>query len=135
MTQYKLIVDKSKQMIYVANKKGRILEKMLCSTGSGIERDGYSGITPNGIYSIRDIVDSKDLSWIGDPTGLRRPYSPWMFTLDYEPEGLAIHGTDEPRKLGLPVTHGCIRVSKDNVIKLKQKYVDIGTLVGVIDDN
>lgn len=131
MVQHKLVVDKGNQTLYVLNQ-GRMVAEMPCSTGNGIPANGYSGITPNGVYSIADIVDSKDLVWDGDPRGQRKPYGPWMFTLDDNPRGLAIHGTDEPQKLGLAVTHGCIRVSYDDITRLKENYVDIGTLVEII---
>lgn len=36
----------------------------------------------------------------------------------YFGEGLAIHGTDKPELLGQRVSHGCIRLSNDNALRL-----------------
>ena len=141
MNQYKVIINKQKNKLYV--KKGnKVLEEIICSTGSGINQRvyhhldnkiiTYSGDTPNGTYKIKEIIYSKDLGWLGDPIGQKRPYGHYIFALDNNPYGIAIHGTDEPEKLGSPVTNGCVRVSNNDIKKLKEKYVKIGTLVEIM---
>lgn len=35
-------------------------------------------------------------------------------------EGIAIHGTDETKRLGRPASHGCVRLSKENARTLYQ---------------
>ena len=42
-----------------------------------------------------------------------------------------IHGTDEEGRLGLPVSHGCIRMSNREVIELFDK-VEVGTIVYIV---
>lgn len=44
---------------------------------------------------------------------------------------IAIHGTDRPDLLGSPVSHGCIRMSNQDVLRLYQE-VEVGTPV-IID--
>lgn len=129
MKEYELKIDKSVQELYVI-ENGEVVGIVPCSTGTGIPANGYDCVTPEGVYSVTKIVDSRDLGWEGDPTGQRRPYGPWMFNLSID--GIAIHGTDEPKNLGTPVTHGCIRVSDYAIVILRKNYVKEGTLVEII---
>jgi len=43
-----------------------------------------------------------------------------------------IHGTDEEGLLGKPVSHGCIRMGNQDIIKLFSK-VEVGTLVNIVN--
>lgn len=129
--KYAIRVNKDEQNLYVRNGKD-IVETMVCSTGCGHSVGDFGGITPNGSYNVVNVVDTHNTGWPGNAESKRRPYGPWMFVLN-DPRGkLAIHGTDEPELLGKPVSHGCVRVSNSDIVKLKENYVEIGTLVEIV---
>ena len=75
--------------------------------------------TPGGLYYTEDFVQ------LDDPNG---PYGAYAYGLSGfsevltsfggGPGQLAIHGTNEPDKLGSDVSHGCIRLSNPDIIKL-----------------
>jgi len=46
----------------------------------------------------------------------------------YLEEQIAIHGTNKPELLGQPVSHGCIRMTNEDVRRLYYE-IDIGTPV------
>ena len=46
----------------------------------------------------------------------------------YLTEEIAIHGTDNPELLGSPISHGCVRMSNEDVLRLYHE-VEIGTPV------
>ncbi len=125
---YWLSIDKDEQKLYVM-KGNDSIEEMLCSTGTEIRSNGYDCKTREGRFKITSIENSSDYIW--EPQPYRRPYGPWLFdiiSLDKDVSN-AIHGTDEPEKLGRKASHGCIRVSNENITKLKEKYVMRGTHV------
>ncbi len=43
-----------------------------------------------------------------------------------------IHGTDEEGRLGLPVSHGCIRIGNTEIIELFD-HIDVGTIVTILE--
>lgn len=128
------LVNKDTQRLFVM-KGNKVLEQMLCSTGTGkavYDGDGekmFSGRTENGTYMIDEMKLSSKTPSPDDPK--RRPYGPWTLCF-FEDEAKALHGTDEPRKLGRRASAGCIRVSNENITKLKETYVGPGTEVLVI---
>lgn len=75
--------------------------------------------TPGGLYYTEDFVK------LDDPNG---PYGAYAYGLSGfsevltsfggGPGQLAIHGTNEPDKLGTDVSHGCIRLSNPDITKL-----------------
>lgn len=78
--------------------------------------------TPPGLYYITELLKQSD------PYG---PYGPYAFGLsvhsqiaeiqeEFPASGgrIGLHGTDDPYALGTDVSHGCIRLSNDNIVKL-----------------
>lgn len=78
--------------------------------------------TPPGLYYITELLKQPD------PYGL---YGPYAFGLSVHTEiatiraefpasdgRIGLHGTDDPSGLGTNVSHGCIRLSNANIIKL-----------------
>ena len=65
-------------------------------------RQGYD--TPSGSYrAFRMEADHFSKEWDDAPM----PHS-----IFFTPEGHAIHGTDHVRNLGMPASHGCVRLSR-----------------------
>jgi lipoprotein-anchoring transpeptidase ErfK/SrfK len=130
MVKYRLLVNKEKQRLYVLHKK-EIVRTMKCSTGT--EKKDQE--TPVGKYSIPKIEKTTDTEWIENEKE-RWKYGPWIcYLVDNKGRevDIAIHGTDEPGKLGLPLSVGCIGVSNRNIIELVRNFVKVGTLVDIVD--
>jgi lipoprotein-anchoring transpeptidase ErfK/SrfK len=79
--------------------------------------------TPGGLYYTTELVKTPN------PNGVYGPYayglsgfSEVLQTFNGGPGQLGLHGTNEPQKLGSKVSHGCIRMSND----------DITTLAGIL---
>ena len=128
MVKYRLLVDKEKQKLCVSNS-GKIIRIMRCSTGT--EKKNQE--TPIGTYIISDIYRSCDAAWMSE--GEEKGYGPYICDLADEKGRemeIAIHGTDEPERLGLPVSIGCVRVSNRNIVELVRKFVKSGTLVDIV---
>lgn len=89
--------------------------------------------TPLGRFYIRDIIAQTD------PGG---PYGPWILALSGFSEtlttfggglpALALHGTDEPDRIGTAISSGCVRVPNE-VISLLAETVPLGTPVTIVD--
>jgi lipoprotein-anchoring transpeptidase ErfK/SrfK len=83
--------------------------------------------TPNGTYYTTELLEPPD------PKGAYGPYaiglsghSDVLTTFDGGPGQLGIHGTNEPQNIGKKISHGCIRLKNEDVTKL----VDIGMPLG-----
>ena len=96
-------IDKSKQQMTV-RADGETLYTWPVSTG----RAGYD--TPDGDFKPNRMErDHYSVEWDDAPM----PYS-----IFFTQEGHAIHGTNEVRHLGQPVSHGCVRLSVKNAATL-----------------
>lgn len=79
--------------------------------------------TPGGLYYTTELVKTPN------PDGVYGPFayglsgfSEVLQTFNGGPGQLGIHGTNQPERLGTKVSHGCIRLSND----------DISTLAGIL---
>jgi lipoprotein-anchoring transpeptidase ErfK/SrfK len=98
-----ITIDKSAQRMTVA-VDGAVRWTWPVSTGSR----GYD--TPNGSYTaFRMEKDHFSREWDDAPM----PHS-----IFFTKRGHAIHGSYETRRLGRPVSHGCVRLSPGNAAKL-----------------
>lgn len=130
MVKYRLLVDKEKQKLYVLHRED-IVRTMRCSTGT--EKKNQE--TPIGTYIISNIYRSCDAVWMEE--GEEKGYGPYICDLDDEKGRemeIAIHGTDEPERLGLSVSIGCVRVSNRNIVELVRKFIKSGTLVDIVEN-
>jgi hypothetical protein len=96
-------IDKSaQQMSVTVDGQPRYLWPV--STG----RPGYD--TPNGVYKVNR-MDADHLSQEWDN-------APMPHTMFFDMHGHAIHGFFDVKHLGMPVSHGCVRLSPDNAATL-----------------
>ena len=76
--------------------------------------------TPNGTFkAFRMEADHFSKEWDDAPM----PHS-----IFFTKQGHAIHGTDASRRLGVPASHGCVRLSRDNAAKLYALVEEQGVL-------
>ena len=100
----------------------------------GVAVGGGGYYTPTGLHSIQDKqVDPTwnvpTSSWAGDLAGQSIPPGPsnplkarWMGIYN----GAGIHGTDDTGSIGSAASHGCVRMTVDDVIDLFDR-VEVGT--------
>lgn len=67
------------------------------------------------------------------PPGPANPLGDFAMRLDVHPGDYLIHGTNNPLAVGMPVTHGCIRMFPEDVAALFPT-VPVGTKVRLIND-
>ncbi len=109
---YAVVVSLSKKTLTVFKAGAEVMSE---SVGVGTAQ--YP--TPTGSFFMRELARPRN------PNGA---YGPWAFGLSGYSNVLqkfgrgdgqiGIHGTNEPKKLGTQVSHGCIRMRNDAVTKL-----------------
>jgi lipoprotein-anchoring transpeptidase ErfK/SrfK len=95
----------------------------------GVARDNTP--TPGGLYYTTELIKTPN------PGGAYGPYafglsgfSDTLTSFNGGPGQLGIHGTNEPAAIGTQVSHGCIRMSNDDISRLA-KVLPLGTPVQI----
>lgn len=132
-----LIVNTSDN-IFILMKDNQPILKGKCSTGSYIllKTDGdrqWLFKTPRGIFKVtmklkNPVWYKPDWAYLEDGLSIPSRESPKRyqdgvlgdFALGFG-QGYLIHGTLYKRMLGLPVTHGCVRLGDDDMYQVFQK--------------
>jgi L,D-transpeptidase YbiS len=133
-----IVVNTTLNRIYV--KKGdEVLVDAVCSTGSNTELRTPDGkrrwffATPRGVFKVRSRMErptwvKPDWAFIEEGEPVPPPGSPDRFEKGvlgdyglYFGNGFLIHGTLFQRFLGQGVTHGCVRVGDDDLVKIWEK--------------
>jgi L,D-transpeptidase YbiS len=139
-----LIVDTSENRIHVM-KGDALLHEGVCSTGSYIllkaaDQRQWIFHTPRGMFQILGkreypVWKKPDWAFIEEGLPVPSPNAPERFEYgvlgDYALElgdGYLIHGTLYKRMLGMPVTHGCVRLD-DEDLRIVYKNLQIGSKV------
>lgn len=121
---YRVVVSLSAHsvIVYEQNKQ---LYKMV----AGVGRSALP--TPLGTYYIVELLKQ------ADPNGLYGPYafglsafSNMLYSFGGGPGEIGLHGTNEPGLLGGNPSHGCIRISDANILKLA-RLLPLGTPVQI----
>lgn len=122
----------------------QVIWSAVVGTGTGTRLEGagqkWDFSTPRGMFRIQR--KEKDPVWIapdwafierGQPippadSPLRREAGMLGTSALYLGEGIAVHGTNHPERLGQAVSHGCIRMTNE-AARLLYHEVDVGTPV------
>jgi len=122
-----IVVRRSEQRLYLYHK-GKFVKAYMVSTGkpSTITPLGWWRIADKEGISPPDIFGTRWMGWerLNRRTGLYEWYA------SSPPFG--IHGTNEPEKIGTPVSSGCVRLRNADVEELFDQ-VTVGTRVLVIE--
>ncbi|MDZ7334752.1 MAG: L,D-transpeptidase [candidate division KSB1 bacterium] len=140
-----LIIDTSDNLIFLMKGK-QLLHQGICSTGSYIMLKSADGSekwifkTPRGLRRIQAKIEDPvwrmpDWAFIEEGLPVPEPYARER----YEPgvlgdyalslgDGYLIHGTLYQRFLGLPVTHGCVRLG-DKELEIVYRHLQVGSKV------
>jgi lipoprotein-anchoring transpeptidase ErfK/SrfK len=122
---YRLKIDLTARRL-ILFFRGRVERRIPIGVGKALTP------TPTGVYFVVELLK------VADPRG---PYGPYAFGLSAYSTVLThfgaggkgeigLHGTNEPQFLGEDVSHGCIRISNENVIRLA-KILPLGTPVEI----
>ena len=143
-TEPYLVVDTEANWLYV-RRDDEVLLKTMISTGSGrkLEEQGgrkWTFTTPKGVFTIlrkeeNPVWYKPDWAFVEDNLPVPPPASPKRFVRGMLGKyalsiggSYKIHGTPYRKLLGQAVSHGCIRVSDEDMERLYQ-LVSKGTTV------
>ncbi len=139
-----IIVDQTHNRLYLARGE-RVIHEAVCSAGSGYVLREHGGRrewvfdTPRGLFHVRQKLKNpvwRKPDWAFVEEGLPIPSDPderieygvlGEYAL-YLEDGYMIHGTLYERLLGRPVTHGCIRLGRED-LRLVWNSVEPGAAV------
>lgn len=121
----RIVVDLDDNQLTVFDKDVEVLRTTVAAGTGGTP-------TPTGLYFLKELVPQSN------PQGSLGPFafglsafSDKLFTFNGGEGVIGIHGTNAPGKLGENVSHGCIRMSNDNIVALT-KLVGLGTPVEIV---
>jgi lipoprotein-anchoring transpeptidase ErfK/SrfK len=128
---YSIVIRKTMGIMDLVDSKGSTVVRYPVSIGANPDLADKKAAgdrrTPEGEYVISAVSDSSGWKFEGELA-----YGPWFFALATPPwTGYAIHGTNEPSLIGVPASHGCIRLDVENLLVLK-KAVKAGTRVKIV---
>lgn len=139
-----LIVDTSQNRIYL--KSGRTLvHEAVCSSGSYVllkasNNQQWMFSTPRGVFSVlgkhnAPVWRRPDWSFVEEGLPIPAPFAKERYEAGVLGEhgidfgnGYLIHGTLYQRQLGLPVTHGCIRLG-DEDLRIVYRNLQVGSKI------
>lgn len=145
--RYAVVIDLDENLLHF--RRGEMtLWTAPIGTGTGLmmqdhdDRD-WDFSTPNGVFQVQ--FKERDPVWIAEdwyfienglpvpPPNDRSRYFPGGLgaAAVYFSRELAIHGTDKPELLGQRVSHGCIRLSNADALRLYHN-VQVGTEVVIV---
>lgn len=132
-----IIVDKGRMKVILYDKFGR-QEKiygMGCAKNFGTKHKKADSRTPEGFFSVSGTYDSTD--WLfrddnGKVSKKKGQFGPRFIRLMIPGTSqIGIHGTCAPWSIGGRVSHGCIRITNENILELVE-LVTVGMPVIVV---
>ncbi len=145
--RFAVVVDLDANQLYFAEGR-RVIWSAPVGTGTGLrletDRDAWDFSTPNGVFQVQ--YKEQEPVWIAPDWYFLENNLPVPPSRDdprrrfpgglgaaavYLGQGLAIHGTDKPELLGQRVSHGCIRLSNADALRLYHN-VQLGTEVVIV---
>ncbi|MDE6272731.1 MAG: L,D-transpeptidase family protein [Muribaculaceae bacterium] len=119
-----LIVDKNTMKLYRYDKYGVLQESVgiACSKFYGTKHKKADNRTPEGYFTIKGIFNSTDWLYTND-AGYTSPakgqFGPRFMRLDTPvSQQIGIHGTAAPGSIGGRRSHGCIRMTNENIMRI-----------------
>ena len=123
-----IIVDKAKMKLFLYDPYGNVEKSygIACAMNYGTKQRKGDSRTTEGFHYVKGVFDSTNWLYTNDagytsPT--RGVYGPRFIRLNIPYIG--IHGTGSAGSIGRRVSHGCIRLTNDNIMELV-KYVEEG---------
>lgn len=124
-----IIVDKWAMKVRLFDRYGRMEKEygMACAKNFGNKHAKADSRTPEGFFSVEGVYDSTD--WLfTDDDGVTSPkkgqFGPRFIRLKIPVTSqIGIHGTCSPWSIGHRCSHGCIRITNDNILELVEYVV------------
>lgn len=119
-----IVVDKASMRVILYDKYGQIMKDygMACAKNYGTKHMKADSRTPEGFFSIEGKYDSTDWLFTDDDghTSKKKGQFGPRFLRIRTPISMqiGIHGTGSPWSIGHRVSHGCIRITNDNIMEL-----------------
>ncbi|MDR9467694.1 L,D-transpeptidase [Marinospirillum sp.] len=153
-----LLVRVAEQRLYLLSAAGEVLQSWPVSTArAGVGEQEGSGCTPRGWHRIRACIgqgqDARAVFKGRRPTGeiwtpelnKAHPRRDWILgrilwlcgeekgfnrggSVDSQRRYIYLHGTPDDQPMGIPLSHGCIRLQADQMLEVFDQ-VAAGTLV------
>lgn len=121
----RVVVDLSTNTLTVEDG-GQTVVNVSVATGTG------GTPTPTGLFFVKEIVPQANPGGSLGPVALGLSgFSDVLSHFDGGEATIAIHGTNNPGKLGSNVSHGCIRVDNKTIVALS-KILSLGTPVEIV---
>lgn len=132
-----IVVDKGRMKVILFDRFGRTLKTygMACAKAFGTKHEKGDSRTPEGFFRAEGIYDSTD--WLftdddGKTSKKKGQFGPRFIRLRIPGTSqIGIHGTCAPWSIGGRSSHGCIRLTNENILELVE-LVEIGMPVIVI---
>ena len=127
-TGFHIRIDKSEHKLSLF-QDGLLLKSFTTAVGRGTGDKLIQSqwMTPEGNFYISNIHDASKWTF-SYGNQVESAYGPWFLRLVTGKNetfsgkswtGIGIHGTSRPQELGTHASHGCIRVSNDNIMEIK----------------
>lgn len=126
-----IVVDKYTMRVMLFDRCGRLLRahKMACGRNYGTKHEKADERTPEGFFSVEGIYDSTDWLFVDDngvKSDIKGQFGPRFVRLRIPgTTQIGIHGTCSPRSLGWRCSHGCIRITNEQIMQLVE-FVEPG---------
>lgn len=120
-----LVVDKAKMRVLVFDSLGCEITsfRMACAKEYGNKHEKGDSRTPEGFFRVEGVYDSTE--WLytdddGHTSPVKGQYGPRFIRIKTVPRRwpIGIHGTNAPWSIGGRRSHGCIRLSNDDIVAL-----------------
>ncbi|MBQ9660875.1 MAG: L,D-transpeptidase [Bacteroidales bacterium] len=133
-----VLIDKQAFKLWLVDAQGAPIQEygISCAVNYGPKKVRGDHKTPEGTFKINQLLNAKGLTHdFKDGKGpVKDAYGPWFLRLDVPGFwDIGIHGTPFPESIGTRATEGCIRLSNEDILDLKQR-VQVGTVVIILPD-
>lgn len=119
-----IVVDKYSMRVMLFDRTGRLERayKMACARNYGTKHEKGDERTPEGFFSVENIYDSTDWLFVDDDgkkSDIKGQFGPRFIRLRIPGTSqIGIHGTCSPRSIGWRCSHGCIRITNEQIMEL-----------------
>jgi hypothetical protein len=126
-----LIIDKELMRVGLFDKYGREILSygIACARNYGTKHKKADSRTPEGFFSVEGIYNSTDWLFTNDngyTSKVKGQFGPRFIRIKNPVSTqIGLHGTCAPYSIGRRTSHGCIRVTNENILELV-KYVTPG---------
>lgn len=126
-----IVVDKGLMKVILYDRYGRKEReyKMACGKNYGTKQEKADSRTPEGFFYAEGIYDSTDWLFTDDngvTSKVKGQFGPRFIRLKIPTTSqIGIHGTCAPWSIGNRCSHGCIRITNENILELVE-FVEVG---------